>query len=72
MKMAEMVSVPAGTGFTWKWRAADSRAESDKSFEFYHDCVEDARKHGYSVKGGTQVDNEPNGNRPDLGNWRLP
>jgi hypothetical protein len=73
MKPATMFSVPSGDGktFTWKWRAVDSLSESEKSFEYYHDCVEDAGKHGYSIKGGTQVEGDAAAERTDLGNWHL-
>ena len=73
MKPATMFSVPSGNGkgFTWKWRAGDNLAESKNSFDYYHDCVEDARKHGYAIKGGTQVDEDAAAERTDLGNWHL-
>lgn len=72
MKVAQMFSVPSAQGFAWKWRATDTRAESAKAFDYYHDCVEDALKNGYSVKGGTEVNGEAgSGERPDLGNFRL-
>ncbi|MDB5923644.1 MAG: hypothetical protein JWN13_2580 [Betaproteobacteria bacterium] len=72
MKLAQLFSVPASNGFAWKWRAADTRVESPGTFVYYHDCVQDAVKHGYTVEGGTEVSNDGDtGDRPDLGNFRL-
>jgi hypothetical protein len=35
--------------FKWEWRSEDSRRRSARKFEFFHDCMEDARSHGFSV-----------------------
>jgi hypothetical protein len=35
--------------FQWKWRCKDGKRKSDRSFELFYDCVEDARSHGGDV-----------------------
>lgn len=44
------VHVNAGT-FQWKWRCEDGKhkSQSDRSFELFYDCVEDARSHGADI-----------------------
>ncbi|MDB5902400.1 MAG: hypothetical protein JWM26_1278 [Betaproteobacteria bacterium] len=75
MKTARLFSiqVPQSTAFVWKWRCSDGKAESKQSFDLYYDCVEDARKNGYSVElTGLADDPEREVNaRPDLGGWSL-
>lgn len=39
----------AGGTFQWKWRGKDGRRKSERSFELFYDCVEDARDHGVVV-----------------------
>ena len=42
--------------FSWKWRSSDGREESSGTFEYFYNCVEDARSHGYIVNlAGTQA-----------------
>lgn len=42
--------VAAGGGtFHWKWRCKDGKRNSDREFELFYDCVEDARSHGVDV-----------------------
>lgn len=36
--------------FQWKWRLENGERESDRSFAFYYECVEDARAHGGQVR----------------------
>ena len=69
MKLAQLFSVPASNGFAWKWRAADTRAESPGTFVYYHDCVQDAVKHGYTVEGGTEVLWGGPGENPPTRGW---
>jgi hypothetical protein len=38
-----------GSRFEWKWRCTDGKQESTRSFAFFYDCVEDARRHGVDV-----------------------
>jgi hypothetical protein len=42
--------VAAGGGtFHWKWRGKDGKRKSERTFELFYDCVEDARDHGVDV-----------------------
>jgi hypothetical protein len=42
--------VPSGGGaFQWKWRCKDGKRKSDRAFDMFYDCVEDARNHGVEV-----------------------
>jgi len=52
MKTATISAKPArdGAAFAWTWRCAADRAVSKTSFDFYYDCLADARKHGYEVE----------------------
>jgi hypothetical protein len=38
-----------GGAFHWKWRCDDGTRKSSQAFEFFYDCVEDARSHGARV-----------------------
>ena len=42
------VHVNGGT-FHWRWRDKDGKRKSDRAFEWFYDCVEDARSHGGDV-----------------------
>ena len=35
--------------FQWKWRCNDGKQKSDRAFELFYECVEDARSHGADV-----------------------
>ena len=50
-KSAEVFSVTAAgrNGFVWRWRSADGKQQSAGTFEYFHDCVADARTRGYDV-----------------------
>lgn len=39
----------AGGTFRWKWRGKDGKSKSERTFELFYDCVEDARDHGVDV-----------------------
>jgi hypothetical protein len=42
----------AGAGsheFKWEWRSEDCRRRSGKHFDYFHDCMEDARNNGFRV-----------------------
>lgn len=49
---ADIVPIPAGHahGYVWKWRCAESKAESKTAFTLYYDCLTDARNEGYEVE----------------------
>lgn len=53
MTMWEFVAIPCAhaPGFHWRWCARKrdgARAESERTFELYFDCVQDARRNGYA------------------------
>ena len=52
MKTAVIYSIPSATAndYCWRWRSADSEAESQKQFAYYYDCVVDAQAKGYVVR----------------------
>ena len=52
MSMCQLFPVPHGnkSEFRWEWRANDNSQRSEQSFERYHDCMEDARRHGFEVQ----------------------
>jgi hypothetical protein len=52
MSLVEIVHVPApgGFGHKWLWRSEDRTTRSQRGFDLYYECVEDARAHGYEVK----------------------
>jgi hypothetical protein len=39
----------AGGTFHWKWRGKDGKRSSERTFELFYDCVEDARNHGVEI-----------------------
>jgi hypothetical protein len=41
--------VTAGSSFQWKWRGNDGKRTSERTFDLFYDCVEDARQHGVEV-----------------------
>ena len=48
--MCHVYPVPSAAGaFQWKWRCKDGKQKSDRAFEMFYDCVEDARSHGGDV-----------------------
>ena len=51
MKAASVFSVPGAkpVGYAWKWRSADGKHESEATFQYFYECVEDARKAGYTI-----------------------
>lgn len=52
MKPAVIFSIPTPTahGYSWRWRSVDNKADSQKQFHYYHECLADARASGYSVQ----------------------
>jgi hypothetical protein len=48
MKTATIYAVrtDTGPGYAWLWRCTTDGTRSAAAFEFYYDCVTDARKHG--------------------------
>lgn len=66
MKSANVfwISVNDGGGrpaFAWKWRSEDNTQESRRSFEYFFNCLTDARRHGYAPYiDGKPVEAKPN------------
>jgi hypothetical protein len=54
MRKAVVFSIPLSTSdsFAWRWRSEDHARESDAAFRYYLDCVEDAKRYGYTVEVG--------------------
>ena len=51
MKLGEIYCARAtGAAFAWKWRSADGKQESKRAFDYYFECLEDARRHGYTAE----------------------
>jgi hypothetical protein len=52
MQPAVIFSIPTNTsrGYCWRWRSADSKAESQKQFAYYYECLLDAQTKGYVVQ----------------------
>jgi len=54
MKQARVVSVTnpglAGFGYEWKWLTEDGRTQSSTTFAYFYECVEDARRNGFTVE----------------------
>jgi hypothetical protein len=38
-----------GGAFQWRWRCKNGKRKSQRAFELFYDCVEDARSHGVDV-----------------------
>ena len=36
--------------FNWRWRSEDGDAASTDAFEYFHDCLENARRKGYECR----------------------
>jgi hypothetical protein len=39
----------AAPGYEWVWRCNTDGVVSTSAFDFYYDCITDARNHGYDV-----------------------
>jgi hypothetical protein len=52
MSLAEIVHVRAQGpfGYKWRWQSGDGSVQSERSFDLYYECVEDAVAHGYHVR----------------------
>jgi hypothetical protein len=52
MSLCQLFPVPSANKqeFKWEWRAKDNSRRSSHSFERFHDCMEDARQHGFEVE----------------------
>jgi hypothetical protein len=50
MKSAEIYSEPASSshGYVWRWRTEGGPASA--CFNFFYECLEDARHKGYDVR----------------------
>lgn len=70
MRPAVIFSIPTVTanGYCWRWRSEHSKAESQKNFAYYYDCVLDAQTNGYLVRHSeTRGENAPGrGSLPDV------
>jgi hypothetical protein len=42
------VAARAGV-YQWKWRGADGKQKCSRTFDWFYDCVEDARSHGAAI-----------------------
>jgi hypothetical protein len=43
------VRVANSDAFNWEWRCEQSERRSSRTFDFFHDCMEDARLEGFRV-----------------------
>ena len=41
------VRTHCGHGYVWEWAAVADETKSERCFDMFFDCLEDARKHGY-------------------------
>lgn len=41
------VGTGSGYGYIWEWSAVERGMGSKHAFDFFFDCLDDARKHGY-------------------------
>jgi hypothetical protein len=41
------VRVECGYGYVWEWLALERATRSQRTFDMFFDCLEDARNHGY-------------------------
>jgi hypothetical protein len=41
------VRVGVGHGYVWEWSALERATRSQRTYDMFFDCLEDARKHGY-------------------------
>jgi hypothetical protein len=41
------VRVAFGHGYVWEWAAVERSTHSERSFDMFYDCLDDARQHGY-------------------------
>src|SRR5688572_30765925 len=51
MRMCKIYPIHAGDkhGFKWEWRSEGCERRSSRKFDFFYDCMEDARSHGFRV-----------------------
>lgn len=50
MKIAQVSSEPNSNshGYVWRWKGSDGA--SSECFNFYFECMDDARRQGYEVR----------------------
>lgn len=41
------VRTACGYGYVWEWSASERATRSQRTFDMFFDCLEDARSHGY-------------------------
>jgi hypothetical protein len=65
-KTAIIISVRSADahGFQWIWRSADEKHRCAKTFVYFYDCVEDARRAGFTVELPSHPSNGGDGERP--------
>lgn len=51
LRRVRVIDVPASCaqGFKWKWISADGREASERAFELFYECLQDARSNGFEV-----------------------
>ena len=51
MRTCRLVAVHGlnGVDFAWEWRSERGSRRSSRRFGLFHDCMDDARSHGYEV-----------------------
>jgi len=51
MRICRLYAVPARDGheFKWEWRSEYCDRRSRKRFDFFHDCMEPARRQGFRI-----------------------
>ena len=62
MKTAVAFFVPVAISSAtvhWCWRSLDGNADSNRSFQYYNDCVADARTNGYRIESVSQRHSTP-------------
>ena len=57
--VAFFVPVASSAAVRWRWRSLDGTANSNRSFQYYCDCVEDARTNGYRIESVSQRHSTP-------------
>ena len=52
MKTATIFAIASNNpaGYSWVWHCSFDGAESASPFEFYYDCLSDAREHGCKLE----------------------
>ena len=73
MKTAVVFFVPiamSSAAVCWRWRSIDGTADSNRSFQYYRDCVDDARTNGYRIEAVAQRQSTPMTGTFNVYGWR--